>query len=203
MEIPQIRRVYNRAAGRYDLVEWLIEFFVMRRLRRELLQKAEGMVLEIGIGTGANLCHYPPGVEVIGIDVSEGMLEQARRKAARQKCPVGWAQVDGEALAFPDGIFDTVVCSFTLCTVPHPLEALREMTRVMKPGGRLLLLEHIRSYNPLVAWIQERASPSQEKRFGCSLVRRTQEAVTQAGLVLESLRFSWLGVLASMIARRG
>lgn len=201
MDVPQIRHTYNRLASKYDLFEKPFELFIIRSLRRKLLSQARGRVLEIAIGTGANLPHYPPDMEVVGIDVSEGMLQQAQRKKLKRNPTVSLAQMDSQFLALADNIFDTVVCSMALCTVPNPVESLKQMTRVLRPGGKILLLEHIRSSSRLIAWIQEKTSPRQEKRMGCSFIRRTPEAVNEAGLVTESLARSWFGVMVSIVAR--
>ncbi len=201
MDIPQIRHTYNRLANKYDLFDKPFELFIISSLRRKLLSQARGRVLEIAIGTGANLHHYPPDMEVVGIDVSEGMLQQARCKNPKRSPTVSLAQMDSQFLAFSDNIFDTVVCSLALCTVPNPVKSLKQMTRVLRPGGKILLLEHIKSSNRLIAWIQEKTSPRQEKRMGCSFVKRTPEAVNEAGLVTESLARSLFGVMVSIVAR--
>ena len=118
-----------------------------------------GQVLEVAIGTGRNLPHYLAGVTVTGIELSPAMLAIARQRASDLGRDVDLREGDAEHLPFSDASFDTVVCALSLCTIPDPAEALGEMRRVLRPGGRLLLLDHIGSTWPpvwAVQWLVER-----------------------------------------------
>lgn len=142
-------------------------------LRRRTLAAARGRVLEIGVGTGLNLACYPAAVdEVVGIDPNPGMLALAEKQAARAPRPVELAPGRAESLPFPDGSFDAVVSTVTLCSVESPAAALAEIHRVLVPGGRFLFLEHGLADRPRVARWQRRITPLQRRvGDGCHLDR--------------------------------
>ena len=124
--------------------------------RKRLVAPAEGRVLEIGVGPGYNLPHYPPVDELVAADCLEGMLRRAARRAGRARREVVTATAVVEALPYPDGSFDTVVASLLLCSVRDQDRALGEIRRVLRPGGKYLFLEHVRSYDPKIARRQDR-----------------------------------------------
>jgi ubiquinone/menaquinone biosynthesis C-methylase UbiE len=192
----EIRAVYEREAPAYDRGQWIPERLLLGRLRRRLLTRASGRVLEVGIGTGVNLPFYAPRCPIVGVDLSRPMLERALARAYRLGRQVVVEVVDGEALAFPDRSFDTVVSTLTLCTTPDPLRLLREMGRVCRPTGRVLLMEHGLGTRPLVNWLLHRLEPGQLAKYACHLTRDVAALPPQAGLrVLNQER--WLfGVLA-------
>lgn len=131
---------YELASYIYEPVNTLLEVPTgIRRARRELIEKARGKVLEVGVGTGLNLPFYREDVEVVGVDLSEKMLEKGRKKAIRAK--VMLLKADARSLPFLDGSFDTVVSTFFLCVIPKKEEVLREIRRVLKPDGVLLAME--------------------------------------------------------------
>jgi SAM-dependent methyltransferase len=142
-------------------------------LRRELLGAAAGRVLEVGIGTGLNLGYYPPAVErVVGVDPNPGMLALAAQRAPAAGRPVELRPGRAEDLPFPDAAFDTVVSTWTLCSVGEPAAALAEIHRVLAPGGSLLFVEHGLSDRPRVARWQRRLTPLQRRvADGCHLDR--------------------------------
>lgn len=177
-----IRQKYARIAPSYDRWEALPDRLLLTDLRRRLLARATGRVLEIGMGTGRNLPYYAPACTVTGTDVSEAMLAQARRRARDATVSVGLCQMDAEGLAFPEAVFDTVLCSLSLCTIPDPVQAAREMARVCRPTGRLLFLEHVRSPVGWVGWFQDRLAPWQYRNMCCRLNQNTQELLSAAGI---------------------
>jgi len=178
----QIRLVYHRLAPGYDREQWVAESLLLRRLRRRLLGRARGRVLEVGIGTGMNLSHYATSCPVTGIDLSRPMLERALRRAYRAGRQLNVEVMDAETLAFPDQSFDTVVSTLTLCTTPEPARLLREMTRVCRDSGRVLLLEHGLSTVPAVNWLLLRLAPGHLSRYACHLTRDVVALPRQAGL---------------------
>ena len=103
--------------------------------RRWVCERAVGEVLEVAVGSGLNLPHYPPEVKLIGVDLSEGMLQLARRRAATARCEAELLRADGARLPFGDESFDAVVCTFSLCGFPDPRAGVAEMVRVLRPGG--------------------------------------------------------------------
>lgn len=158
-------------------------------LRRLTLAAARGRVLEIGVGTGLNLEHYPAAVdEVVGIDPNPGMLALAAKQAARAAMPVDLAPGRAESLPFPDGSFDTVVSTVTLCSVESPAAALAEIQRVLAPGGRFLFLEHGLADRPRVARWQRRITPLQRRvGDGCHLDRDFRALLAASPLAVEEL----------------
>lgn len=170
------------SAGLYDAVLWPAEVLGLRRLRRRLGALARGRVLEVGVGTGLMLPHYHGLEGLVAADPDAEMLDRARARARARGVPAALALAAAEALPFAPGSFDTVLSALTLCSVRDPDAALREYRRVLKPGGRLLLLEHVRSSSPRLAAWQARAAP-RWRRFsgGCHLDRDTLEAVHRAG----------------------
>ncbi|HBS58351.1 MAG TPA: SAM-dependent methyltransferase, partial [Firmicutes bacterium] len=126
-----IRNRYNRTALFYDWMDKMIPV----KLRQRAIEQANGQVLEVGVGTGANLEYYLPGCEVTGIDFSPGMLRKARQKIVRAKVPVTLLEMDAEHMDFPDNTFDTVVATCVFCSIPDPVQGFREVKRVCKNGG--------------------------------------------------------------------
>ena len=177
------------AAG-YDVFDSKAEREFLGERRRELLVQAGGRVLEIGVGTGANLAHYPreAGLELVAIDPDPGMLARAKRRAAQLGMAVELHQTGAYPLAFPDASFDTVVCTLCLCTIPDPAEALGEVRRVLRPGGRLLFLEHVRAKEPdLVRWQDRLAPPWKIVGRGCHPNRDTRAAIEASAFSFERI----------------
>jgi ubiquinone/menaquinone biosynthesis C-methylase UbiE len=139
------RRAYDAFAPRYDRAIRFYERMQFRGGREWVCARARGDVLEVGVGTGLNLPLYPPGVRVSGVDLSPAMLAVARGRAQELGVTVNLREADAQALPFPDGSFDTVVCTLSLCAIPDDRVAIAEMRRVLRPGGSLVLLDHVGS----------------------------------------------------------
>jgi ubiquinone/menaquinone biosynthesis C-methylase UbiE len=175
-------------AALYDRMLAATEEAGLRDRRRALLASARGRVIEIGAGTGANVDLYPDAVtELVLTEPEEPMARRLRVKAAGDP-RVRVLDAGADALPFDDGAFDTAVCTLVLCTVPDQERALREIRRVLAPGGRLLALEHVRSDDPRLARWQDRVLPVW--RFvarGCHPNRDTAAALERAGFSVERL----------------
>jgi len=157
-------------------------------LKRELLANARGRVLEIGVGTGLSFPHYPPDVELAGVEPSPHMLKRARRRAAELGRKVELVEAPAEQLPFGDDSFDTVVSLAVLCTVHEPPQALGEIRRVLRPGGRFVFLEHVRSDDPQLARRQDRwERPWGWIAGGCHPNRRTLDSIEAAGFEIDEL----------------
>ena len=159
-------------------------------------------MLEIGVGTGKNLPYYPPHLALIAIDLTPGMLERARRRAATLGVNVTLQLGDAQQLDFPDDTFDDVAATFVFCSVPDPVSGLREAARVLKPGGRLLLLEHMRAAAPLSGALMDLFNPVVVRVMGANINRRTLENVQQSGFSLERVEDVGLGGVFKLIVAR-
>ena len=151
-------------------------------LRRKLLARARGRVLEIGVGTGLSIPLYPPVDELVATDPSEPMLRRARRRAAEAGRDVTFVEAPAEQLPFEDDSFDTVVSMVVLCTVGNQQRALHEIRRVLRPTGQFLFSEHVRAEDPKRARWQDRIEPIWGViANGCHPNRRTLDAIREAG----------------------
>ena len=165
----------------YDLLSRRAEKGELGNRRHELLSGLEGTVLEIGAGTGLNLPHYERATKVVAVEPDASMARRLPARAAEASVPVEIVTGSAEELPFPDGAFDTVVVTFVFCSVEDPAAALGEIRRVLSPGGRLVLLEHVRGEDSLARW-QDRFTPLHRKVAGnCHLNRDTKRAVAEAG----------------------
>ena len=175
-------------AGTYDLFNGPAERAGLREQRHDLLTQATGATIEIGAGTGLNLPHYPPAVTRLAlIEPDPHMSRRLRRRAARSGRDAEIGSATADRLPFPDASFDTAVVTFTLCSVPDVQVALREITRVLAPGGRLLFLEHVRSADPRIAAKQDKA-PFPYPLIGCHPNRDTLREIKASPLAVESVR---------------
>lgn len=178
------RSRYDRIAALYDLMP--MQLLVTKRSLpwRQKMWRSVGnsKVLEVGIGTGANLDLWPFDAQVIGIDFSPRMLAQAQNRARKLGRQADLRLGDVQCLDFPDASFDAVIATFLFCSVPDPVLGLREVGRVVRPGGRILLLEHMISSNPLLATIMNAINPFAVRMMGANINRRTLENIRAAGL---------------------
>ena len=160
----------------------------MLALRREVVRPATGRVLELGVGTGQNLPYYPPGTRVIAIEPDPAMLDRARPRACAAEAKVYLVAGAGETLPFPDDVFDEVVATLVFCTVRSPTLSLAEVRRVLKPGGRLRFMEHVRSEDPRWAKLQDVLTPVWRViADGCCPNRATVASIKGAGFGVEAL----------------
>lgn len=196
------RRVWDRNASSYDKQIAFLEKIQFGGGREWLGQRARGRVLEVAIGTGLNLSHYPADVVVTGVELSPAMLAIARQRAADLGRGADLHVGDAERLPFADASFDTVVCALSLCAIPDPAAAIDEMKRVLVPDGRLLLLDHIASTWPPVyaaQWLLERLTI---RLAGEHFTRRQLPLVRAAGFeVVETERLK-AGTVERVHARK-
>jgi ubiquinone/menaquinone biosynthesis C-methylase UbiE len=179
-----------------------IEWLSMRRVRRRMVGDAPGKVLEVGAGTGLNLPHYRLARQVIATDPAPAMLFQSLRRAQSACVPVKQVVADAQALPVADGSFDTGVTTCVFCTVADPEQGFREIRRVLKPGGELRLLEHVRAPQAWIARLQDRLTPGWSRLAGgCCLNRLTLEHAAQAGFVVERLESRFGGIVVHVRLR--
>ncbi|MFF4894716.1 class I SAM-dependent methyltransferase [Micromonospora chersina] len=175
------RRVWDKTAPSYDKQIAFFEKVQFGGGREWIGDRARGRVLEVAVGTGRNLSHYPADATLTGIELSPAMLTIAAQRAADLGRDVDLRGGDAENLPFSDASFDTVVCVLSLCSIPDPATAIKEMKRVLKPGGRLLLLDHIGSSWPpiyVAQWLLERLTI---RAAGEHFTRRQLPLVQAAG----------------------
>lgn len=197
------RRRYNRIAPVYDFMEGLVERSRYSTWREMIWSKVEGnKILEVGVGTGKNFPCYPRGAEITAIDFSDRMLERARKKAREQGLQVRLQQMDVQSLEFEDNTFDTVVATFVFCSVPDPVRGLAEVERVCRPGGKVLLLEHVLSDNRVIAWLMNLVNPVLARLMGPNINRRTVENVARSGLIVEQVTDLAAGIFKLIEARK-
>jgi ubiquinone/menaquinone biosynthesis C-methylase UbiE len=176
-------------AAMYDRLLSGVEKAGLRDRRARLLESARGKVLEIGAGTGANLPLYGPNVEALTVTEPEAPMARRLAKHLREQSRTArLVEAGAEQLPLPDGEFDTVVSTLVLCTVADPVRALQEVARVLKPGGQLLFIEHVRSEEPKLAKWQDRLNGiNRIIAHGCNCNRATLDAIKQAGFTVGSL----------------
>jgi ubiquinone/menaquinone biosynthesis C-methylase UbiE len=199
-QLDRVRRIYDRDPAAYHRGSALTERLLAAR-RQKVGETVTGRVLDIGFGTGLSLPHYPPSLEVIGIDASLGMLRFGRSEAAKLGRPVQLVEMDAQRLGFPDRSFDSVAFNLCLCTIADPERAVREALRVVRPGAPMVFLEHVRSHLLPVALVQDALSPLlvalQQDHFN----RRTAETIGRAGVEVVSVERFALGFFNLIIGR--
>ena len=199
-ETDRVRDIWQRFAPRYDRQIRFFERILFEGGRDWVCSRARGAVLEIGIGTGRNLPFYPADLRVTGIDLSPETLQFARRRADTLGRSVDLRVGDAQALDFEPGSFDTVVFTLTMCSVPDHHRALSEAARVLRPRGRLIMLEHVRSPAPAVRLGQRLLNPLSVRFIADHLLREPLPTVTGLGLeVVELERLKW-GIVERLLA---
>lgn len=183
-----IRKRYDRLAPFYDLLEAPVERFRFSSWRNRLKDRVTGKRgLEAGVGTGKNFRHYPSNVHITAIDVSPRMLDRAEKRAQTLGIDVDLRQMDVQELQFRDQSFDTVFATFVFCSVPDPVLGLRELRRVCKTGGRLLLLEHMRPENQFFGTLFDALNPLIVRMSGANINRKTIDNINRAGWTIETV----------------
>ncbi|WP_308122364.1 methyltransferase domain-containing protein [Streptomyces sp. TRM70350] len=198
----RLRRYWDKHARSYDRQMRFLDRRLFGESRSWVCSQATGDVLEVAIGTGLNLPFYPPGVRLTGIEWSPQMLAIARRRAEELGRTADLREADAQALPFPDAAFDTVVCTLSLCAIPDDQRAVAEMSRVLKPGGRLLLLDHIASSAWPVRAIQRIFEVVTVPLGGEHFVRRPLRRVQEEGLEIERRDRFKLGIVERLAARK-
>ena len=198
------RRRWAREAPRYDK---RIGFFERRLFgdehREWACTRASGKTLEVAVGTGLNLSLYPVDVDLVGLDLSPEMLEIARRRSAELGRDVELREGDAHSLPFEDETFDSVICTYSLCNIPDPHRAVGEMKRVLRPQGKVILVDHIRSAVKPILWVQKGIEFFSVRSEGEHMTRRPLEHVTAHGLdVVERQRLGTGAMIERLVATK-
>ncbi len=201
-ETERVREIFEASAAQYDRAMAFNEKLLFGDGRAWACSQARGQVLEIAIGTGLNLPFYPAEVEITGIELSPAMLEIAGQRAQRLGRQVELVAGDAQALPFPDQRFDTVVCTLSLCCIPDERQAIAEVWRVLRPGGRFVALEHVRSPNTLIRGLERLLDSYTVRTQGDHLLREPVETVQAAGFSIDYLKRQKLGIVERLIARK-
>ena len=177
-----IKKRYDRIAPYFEGLEAVMEGLFFKNWRKRLWAKVVGHhILEVGVGTGKNFDYYPADARITAIDFSPEMLKQATHKKARKAVSVELELMDVQSLVFADNSFDTVIGSFVFCSVPLPLKGLKELYRVCKPGGQVILLEHVLSSNPFIAKVMNFINPAIVALVGANINRNTVKNIKSCG----------------------
>ncbi len=194
------RAGWDRRAPYYDFMTLMMDSRLARPWLALQWKEVEGLrVLEVGVGTGRSFEHYPKGLEVIAIDLSGRMLRKARAKAVKSNVKVQLLQMDAQQLAFRDNSFDSVVATFTFCSVFDPVLGLEEIRRVTRPGGKVILLEHMRHDNLVIGKMMDLANPLTVWLMGPNINRRTLDNIKKAGLKIEKAVSLGMGGIFKLI----
>lgn len=201
-ETLRVRDLYDREAARYDSIVRIPERLLFADGRLWATAHAIGDVLEIAVGTGRNLPYYKPEPRLTAVDISPGMLEIARVRAQALGRRVDLHMGDAQNLDFPSERFDSVVGTLALCTIPDDRRALAESWRVLRPGGRLILLEHVRSPQPIVRLLQKLLEPLAIRYAGDHLLRDPLDHLSDLGFSIQYCARSRAGLVERLIARK-
>ena len=190
-EDNKIKKRYDRIAPVYDSLELLMEKGKMGDWRQNLWQKVENKIdkkemrlLEAGVGSGKNIKYYPDQIEIYAIDFSPKMIKEAEQKAKKYNKEIKLMEMDIQNLDFEDNYFDLIVTSCVFCSVPDPIQGLKELKRVLKEDGRIIMLEHMRSRNQVVGKLMDWFNWVSLYTWGANINRRTMENIEKAGLEL-------------------
>lgn len=193
-------RYWDKKSRGYDREMKFMERVLFADSRSWACSQAGGEVLEVAVGTGLNLDAYPPDVQLIGLDLSEQMLDIARTRAGELRRNVELRQGDAQSLPFGDATFDTVVCTFGLCAIPDMDAALDEMTRVLKPAGRLILVDHVASSSRIARGIQRALEVITVPMASEHFLRRPRTRVEQGPFTIQRAERFKLGLVERLVA---
>jgi ubiquinone/menaquinone biosynthesis C-methylase UbiE len=201
-ETERVRQIQDKGAPGYDRQMRFFDKVLFAGGREWACSHASGEILEIAVGTGRNLPHYPPDARLTGIEFSPEMLEIAHRRVEELGRDVDLRLGDAQALEFDDESFDTVIITLALCTIPDDRKATSEARRVLRPGGRLVLLEHVRSPVLAVRAVQRALDPLAVRFEADHLVRDPLDYLADEGFEIESVQRSKWGIVERVLARK-
>lgn len=202
-ENERLRHFYDVSAGEYDRWMRFYDPLMLGDARWRICSRARGRTLELAIGTGLNLPFYPHGVRLTGVDLSLAMLAVAKQRSRELGIDAELLVGDAHALDLPNDRFDTVVSTLFFSSVPNPQQAAAEVLRVLKPGGRLLLLDHVRSPLWPVHFVERLLDVPLRRLAGCHLLRDPLDYLEAVGFRVERRDRSRWGIVLEVVARKG
>lgn len=197
-ETEKIKHRYNRISMLFDLLEKPMEGF-SAKWRKEIMAEVYGDVLEVGMGTGKNIPYYPADVNVVGIDFSRNMLNKAIRKYDNNYKNITFREMDAQKMDFADNTFDCVLTSCVFCSVPIPVQGLKEIRRVCKPDGKIVMLEHVRSDGKIVGPLMDALNPIPLYLYGANINRDTVGNLRKAGFSAIQVTDLWKDIFKKII----
>ncbi|MBU2645269.1 methyltransferase domain-containing protein [bacterium] len=197
------REKYNRAARLYDLYEMPVEALLFSKLRKGALASVSGRTLEVGVGTGKNLQYYPENTNLTAIDFSSSMLRKAKKRAKLLEMEnVTMLEQDIQSLTFPENHYDYITASCVFCTVPDPILGLQNLLRVLKPGGKAIFIEHMKTDNPLINAFLYAMNIMSTRMLGTSMIRETDKNIRNAGFSVLSVKGYLFNVVKVIVATK-
>ncbi|RPF55380.1 class I SAM-dependent methyltransferase [Aquisalibacillus elongatus] len=194
-QADRIKHKYNRISKHFDKMDKMIK----DDWRSELIEELKGDILEVGVGTGANFKYYSEDAHVIGIDFSSSMLEIAQQKAESSNAHIELHEMNVEDLKFEDNSFDYIVSTCVFCSVPDPVKGLKELRRVVKPDGRIVMLEHMRSESELMGKVLDFFNPVSVNLIGANINRKTVSNIYQANLEVLEQDFLMTSIMRKLV----
>ncbi|GAB6100312.1 class I SAM-dependent methyltransferase [Halanaerocella petrolearia] len=205
-ETKKIKKRYNRIAPVYDICEAMMEQGKMGSWRQKLWQQVAKItngkkinLLEAGVGTGKNISYYPAGIEAYAIDFSKRMLKESAKKVKQSQAEVKLFEMDIQNLDFEDDFFDVIVTTCVFCSVPDPIKGLKELKRVCKPNGQILMLEHMRTEKEPVGYLMDSINWMSLWMWGANINRETMNNIEEAGLKVIKEEDLWFDIVKELI----
>jgi len=199
LEKSTVEARYDGVARFYDALNFFVDWFLSKH-RRELLHPAEGKILEVGVGTGSSFKDYPSGRNIIAVDISREMLRRAQERAHQYNGNIKLRREDAENLPFKDETFDMAFSSMVFCSVTDPIRGLKELHRVLKKGGKLLMLEHVKSKGGMLGYLMDKMNPLIAKYGVDNINRDTIENIQKAGFKIRQERNLAYDVVKAIVA---
>ncbi|GGK18774.1 methyltransferase type 11 [Yeosuana aromativorans] len=191
----KIKKRYNRIAKYFDSFQKPMGTSGFDKWRKELVQQVNGKTLEIGVGTGKNLPLYSKDIRLTAIDFSKNMLDKAMTKYKKSLSNVNFLEMDVQNMDFEDDTFDTVITSCVFCSVPDPVKGLKEIKRVLKPDGQLVMLEHVRSNGKVLGTLMDWFNFIPLIIMGANINRKTKQNLIKAGFVNIKETYLWKDIV--------
>lgn len=201
MEVKTLKiiRRYDRVAKVYDIFDCAMDMMIPEDKRKGLFENVSGCVIEIGVGTGKNIQYYPEEAEMTAIDFSSKMLNKARAKSIKLDKKVELLLMDAQRMGFQDNTFDYVIATCVFCSVPYPIKGFMEIKRILKPGGKVILIEHVRSENKLLGILMDIMNPIAVNLYGANINRLTEENIRAAGLNNIEVTNLWKDIVKKIV----